>query len=58
MVSIAMDLDAVVLPLPVPKSLGLFIEEPLLSWGVLSPSSLDQPSVSSVHFSNSVEWEF
>jgi hypothetical protein len=58
MVSVTVHFDDPSLPLVVSNGLGLFIEEPLLSeLDTIIPSSLEQPGVSTVHGSNSVEWK-
>jgi hypothetical protein len=53
-----LDFQSIVSPwsIVVSDGLGLFIEEPLLLSGTISPSL--EPDVSvTVHFSNSVEWK-
>jgi hypothetical protein len=51
-----LDVKAVVLPVVVSNSLGLFIEPELLLSYILSPSLEDHVG-STKHFSNSVEWK-
>jgi len=55
--TVGLDIKWVVLPLVILKSLGNSIEEPLLSQGIVSPSSLPDV-VGTVALSNSVEWKF